>query len=157
MLDQTLKEKPVNRTALTVILLFFFGLPIGGLLYFWNDTHTKIRYSAANFVQDEMPSLTTTWDEAKLLDVTTDNFRSQYKQGQTLVWQQKYGALKGAFSVDPVRSNANEQEDMMVQYVEFQGVVPFEKGKVSVHLRVARKTTAPRWRIDGIDLAGPTP
>lgn len=141
-----------NKLILTGVLLFVFGLPTAGVIYFWNDMKGKIEVSADKFAEETSRQILTDWNSNQLYDEGTTAIKDKDFESKFSEWKSALGKPTkiGAFKV--VKTWAEPRNDMMWQLVQFETPITFEKGTATLHAVVARKTVGPRWRFESFNL-----
>lgn len=142
-----------QRLILTGLLLFFFGFPVAGLVYFWNDAHRKIQISGDAFVRRVLPEVATEWDYKSFLDKGSVPLVKNVTEAEFGAMRDEWGRLQEVRSVTEGRSWATERDDMMSQFVRFHALAKFERGEADITILVTRKTVGPRWRIEDLSIA----
>lgn len=141
-----------NKIILTGILLFFFGFPVAGLLYFWADMQSKVEASAGDFVDEVGRDVLAKWDYDMLANEGTMTLKTELKPERFEGWKQTLGKFKEIGSLKNKKTWALPRNDMMWQFTSFDAPVEFEKGTATLRATVTRKTIGPRWRFETFEL-----
>ncbi len=141
-----------NKLILTGVLLFVFGLPTAGVIYFWNDMKSKIEVSADSFAEETSRQILFDWNSKLLYEEGTTAIKDKDFESKFGEWKSALGKPTkfGTFKV--IKTWAEPRNDMMWQIVQFETPIEFEKGKATLKTLVARKTVGPRWRYESFDL-----
>jgi len=141
-----------NKIILTGILLFFFGFPVAGLLYFWADMQRKVESSAAEFVDEVGTEVLTKWDYDLLANEGTMTLKTELQANEFEKWHLQLGEFQSIGDLKNKKVWAAPRNDMMWQFTSFDAPVKFANGNATLRATVTRKTVGPRWRFEAFDL-----
>ncbi len=145
--------KKVSRLGLTLILCFFFGFPLAGILYFWNDVHVKIEKNSAiqgrSLAEDSLSS-----DLSQVKKLCSKDFAKNLDDSFFAKVRPSLGTFVKLGEHHPVKSWAAQREDQMWQFVRYQGIAEFSTGPRQLEWVVTRLYINPDWHLDDMRLAG---
>lgn len=142
----------VRRIKLSLLLLFFFGFPVTGIVYFWRDMHSKIE--ANSQAQGEQIAIRAmTADEAALKIVSTPTFAEKPELKAFVDQRKSWGPFLKLEGIKTKKSWAGERDDQMWQFVRFNGTAQFKTGPKKLEWVVCRIYIDSKWRLDDMKLA----
>ncbi len=142
----------VRRVKLTLLLLFFFGFPCAGIVYFWRDMHTKIEAnSQAQGEQIAVRAMTA--DSAALKNISSPMFAEKPELAAFLDQRSGWGPFIKLENITTRKSWAGEREDRMWQFVRFNGTAQFKSGPKNLEWVVCRVYIDSNWMLDDMKLA----
>ncbi|MCU0315230.1 MAG: hypothetical protein MUC92_01415 [Fimbriimonadaceae bacterium] len=144
---------PKKRAALGAILLmaFFLGFPVAGLLYFWGDMHNKLNSSAKTYIHETIPKVFQGFTRDDYFNETNATFRRNNDEASWERLRQEWaGATFGQVTIK--QTFAREREDMAMQFAKATAPISLGDKSATVNLGVSRPTNAPRWRIEFLEI-----
>lgn len=143
--------KAKKAIIITAVLLFFFGFPMFGLLYFWQDMHRKMTNDAAAPVHALAVDAMQAWDDEAIgrrLGPEAD-----YKKiNQNIeAWRTKFGRLETLGPETNPRTWAHEYKDQVWNFASFDFPAKFEKGEATVRFTGSRLYFEKDWKIHDIE------
>jgi hypothetical protein len=142
-------RKMKNGLVVTGALLMFFGTPVLGLNYFWNDMHQKIEKNGLQPAGDALSRVITQGYEYIETQGTP-----RLRTGMTEEKFSAMGGLKSFSGLKPVKSWARQMgsKDMeqMYQFARYKGEGVTDKGPVEVEIVICRLYLEPAWLVDDI-------
>lgn len=142
----------VRRFKLTLLLLFFFGFPCAGIIYFWRDMHSKIEAnSQAQGEQIAVRAMTA--DSPALQIISSPQFAAKPEFAGFLDQRKSWGPFIKLENISTKKSWAGERDDKMWQFVRFNGTAQFKSGAKNLEWVVCRVYIENKWLLDDIKLA----
>ncbi len=134
-----------NKISLTLTILFFIGLPMGGMIFFWKDMHSRIQREAKPKVTALAQEVMKDWK------VSNDEVGPEYElakhEPEMEAWRSKFGALKSLGEARNGKSWARELKDQGWQFARFEYDAQFEKGDAVVQVTGTRLYLEPVWKL----------
>ena len=140
------------RLVTLLILVFFLGLPVAGLIFVWKYAHVNIESSADPFARQIARDILEDWDAKLLDDLGTLPFRQSEMESDFDKMKPKLGRFVAIENFSLVKSTVGERIEAIWQFVHYQGKVKYEKGSAALKMTVARRTMNPEWRIESLAL-----
>lgn len=140
-----------SKLVTAAVILFFFGLPFFGTIFFWNDAHRKIRMRGLEYANAIESRVFTEWSWPFVLEELWPDSRPSYSSDQLAKWKEEFGTA-GPIEWTAVRSYAREREDQVSQFVVVNADVKFSKKPAKVAMTISHVTTSSRWRIEQISV-----
>lgn len=140
--------KKANPFTVTGMLLFFCGLPVVGLLYFWTDMHSKMARDATGPGVTIMRQLASSWSVDDL-----DKLASQecaLRQKDLDGWIRELGPLTDFGSPKVEKTWADVRRDRGYQFARLRTEAVFAKGKAELVWIIARPGVSPTWELDDL-------
>jgi hypothetical protein len=138
-----------RRLAIAAVLLFFFGLPLAGMLYVYNAAHATMRTSAIAFAREQVPQILGERDYETLRFYGTLTLKEKLSKQEFDGWLQRYGAFESLGEFTVKRSTVGARNDQAWQVVYLECPVRFSKGLALLSMKAARRSTAlAEWRIE---------
>lgn len=142
----------IRRAKLALWLLFFFGFPCAGIVYFWRDMHTKIEAnSQAQGEQIAVRAMTP--DLAWLQILSSIEFAKKTELNTFLEQRKEWGPFLRLDNISTKKSWAGERDDRMWQFVRFNGTAHFQSGPKELEWVICRVYIDRKWMLDDIKLA----
>lgn len=138
----------MRKLAVYSIVLFMLGFPAVGLLYFWQDGHTRVRVSAAKAARAQLPQLLGPGRASELEAHGTFDFRQAGGPSKAVAELDRFGPFLQLGEVRAVSSHSTSRRDYVWHFVGIEAEAEFQGGPAAVELTLARKTVAPEWRVD---------
>jgi hypothetical protein len=151
-----MKKSRKHKIAVVAALLFFFGLPLAGMLYVYFAAHGALRTSAIAFAEKTVPQILAQKDMDELEFLGTIEFKKTFKPEAFMKTYADFGGYQevGEFSVE--RSTVTQKGEYMWQIVDLRAPVTFARGEAELRLRATRRSTSlGEWRIDRWSVTGP--
>ncbi len=144
--------KPSAKWKAFALVAFFFGFPFFGMLYVWNDLHSKLRHEASLYIAEVAPIVFTRWDGKAMDDYWNVNAEGKPDASQWSAWKKEYGDATGPLGqAEPYSSYTSERNDMMWQVVKVRFLVPGSVKGALVDLQIARLSEGgPRWHVERV-------
>lgn len=144
-----MKRSRKHKLAVVAALLFFFGLPLAGMMYVYFAAHNTMRSSAIAFAEKEVPQILAQRDMDELVFLGTIEFKQSFKPEEFLAAYSRHGAYKGLGKFEVERSTVTQKGEYMWQIVDLRAPVTFAGGEAELKLRATRRSTSlGEWRID---------
>ena len=134
--------KKKSNVGAFLTLAFFLFFPVSGLLWFWNDAHSKIRRGAETFIEESFEPMATSLQNGEPNEDTSIAFRDSY---DATFFEGLDGKID-LVSAKPVESWAREEEDMGVQYARLNVETTIGGSPQDFEVVLRRLTIGPRWR-----------
>lgn len=134
------------------ILLFFLGFPAFGLMYFWNDMHSKIRNNADGPVRVLASTAMSKWDYEFIGRNLGPEADIDKVDVNITDWKKKYGALKVLHPGTSPKTWAHEYKDQVWQFARYDYPAEFEKGEATVRFTGTRLYLSEQWKIADIEV-----
>lgn len=141
-----------RRVKLTLLLLFFFGFPCAGIVYFWRDMHNKIE-SNSQGQGEQIAVRAMTSDEAALKLISSPAFSEKPELKAFLDQRGEWGPFVKLENLKTKKSWAGERGDQMWQFVRFNGTAQFKSGPKNLEWVVCRVYIDSKWMLDDMKLA----
>ncbi len=143
-----------KRIWLTVVILAFFLFPAGGLIYFWNDMHNRIREESRPFATESMETYFASWEPGDLLVIADSALSEEKIEDSSPQWAAQLGALK---SIDSMRATdswvkSRDDKNQAWQHVTWDVEATFEKGKADVEWQVTRPFALDAWVVESVTI-----
>ncbi len=143
-----------RRLAIIAVFVFFFGLPLAGILYVYNAAHSTMRTSAIAFAEQELPGILQKGDYETLRFYGTLVLKKNLSKEQFDAQMSTVGKYESMGEFTVKRSTVGERNDQAWQIVYLEAPVRFSKGPAVLNLKAARRSTAlGEWRIEEFSLA----
>lgn len=129
------------------IAAFFLLFPVTGLLWIWNDAHSKIKSSATQYVQSTFPELT----KSLITNQENEDISVAFKDSIAKN-PHKFVEVNKLTKITPVNSYTKQEGERMAQYVKLQIQGQTANGSANYDVTIRRLTIAPRWRYTEVTL-----
>ena len=133
-------KKTHPATALAIIL-FFLLFPVAGLLFAWNDVHTKMRKNAVEFINLSYVDFYESLQNGDPNNDSSVEFRDSYDAAKYA----RTGAPK-ILNIKPLKTYAREESDRGIQYAELEVKTQIGSTTETYTVLIRQPTVAPRWR-----------
>lgn len=134
-----------KKISLILTVLFFIGLPMGGMIFFWKDMHARIQREAKPKVTALAQEVLTDWK------VSSDEAGPEYEvakhEDELQAFRTQYGSLKSLGEARNGKSWARELKDQGWQFARFEYDAQFEKGSATVEITGTRLYLEPVWKL----------
>jgi hypothetical protein len=151
--DPAYLGKPTKGWVIFLWALLLIGFPTLGLFFFFKDAQNRIRGSAEPFVAQELPVVLSAGGMPRLEELATARLKPETVERDWARWQTEFGDLKTIDTIRSVDTLAGSADDEMVwQFARFEVRAQFTKKPGIVDIIAARRTMAPDWRIERIDV-----
>lgn len=142
-------HKMKNALVVTGALLMFFGTPVLGLNYFWNDMHRKIERNGLKPAGETLDRIIAKGYEYIETQGTPELRKAMTEEGFAAM-----GSLKSFTDLAPVKSWARQvgekDREQMYQFARYRAKGETNKGPVEVELVICRLYLEPMWLVESI-------
>ena len=141
----------MSKRKLTVaaLLLFFFGLPLAGVIYSYQLAKGAIAASATEFVQKEAPRILGSHDYERLWQLGTIPLKKSLSQEMFKEMLRPLGKFQGMGAVRAGRVTMGSRDDQSWQMIQLTAPVKFSGGAATLKFKAARRSTALEdWRVE---------
>lgn len=142
-----------RKLAFFGIAVFLLAFPALGLLWIWNDGHTKVRLSAIAASNRMLPEIVGASRAEDLDSFGTLEFRESGGAGKFLSARKPWGKVLSVGASRAVESDSGSRGDHVWHFVTLVSDVEFEQGTARVRFKLARETMAPDWRLESIAIS----
>ena len=139
---------------LTGLGLFFFGLPIAGVVFFWRDSQAKMQAGALKYARETVVPLMKRWDYEEVFGQVSVEGRKTVTAEAVAAYATKWGKLLDSSEPTATRTLVGEREDSAWQMTWVTVPARFERGEVKVRVKVAHRTTSTLWQVEALEVGG---
>jgi len=150
---EVMRETRATRKTILLWSLFLIGFPLGGVIWALQDARSKMERLSSPFVRTEVQGILASYNVERLQELGTISFNEEFDYKKVDQWKTQFGPLKQIQELEFKGLVAGGGDDEMAwQYVRYIGQGQFEKGPANFTVTVARRTMAPDWRIQYLDV-----
>lgn len=143
-----------NRIVLALATLFFFGLPLVGILAPYLSAHSAMRQHGLEFAQEFFPKVLKTRDWNALYETGTLTLKNTLQEKDFNSWLVQGGTFENIEGLTVTRSWVSTRGDQGWQLVSLTGVAKFVQGRSKLEATVARRSIAlDEWRVESFSLS----
>lgn len=143
----------LSRVGLVAgLVLFFFGLPLGGVVFFWNDSQNKMKSNALKYARESFVPLMKDWNYSQVFKQVSVEGRKNVTAEKVASFAGTWGGLVEASAPTASGTLVGEREDSAWQMTWVECVGVFEKGRARVRIKVAHRTTSTLWQVEDLEV-----
>ena len=145
-----------RRLIFIAAILFFFGLPLAGILLPYLSAHKAMRASGEKFVFVCTGEVLGHRDWSALEDYGTLTLKQELKKETFEKWLTKLGEFKSLGDLEVTRSWVSTRGDRGWQFVSFVGQATFANSIADLRITVARRSVVlDEWRVEAFEIVVP--
>ena len=145
-----------RQAGISAAFVFFFGLPLGGLVWVYARANSTIRESAAPFALEATQAILGEDDFESLYDLGTLTLKMTVTEADFKSSREKWGALESVGEFEASRPWMVDRSDTRWQFVALNADLRFENGPAKLRFVAARRSTRLEdWRIEEFEVSAP--
>ena len=145
-----------RQAGISAAFVFFFGLPLGGLVWVYARAHSTIRESAVPFAIQATQAILGDDDFDSLYTLGTLTVKNTVTKADFKRSREKWGALESIGEFEATRSWMVDRSDMRWHFVALNADLRFESGPARLKFIAARRSTRLEdWRIEEFKVSSP--
>ena len=145
-----------RQAGISAAFVFFFGLPLGGLVWVYTRAHSTMRESAAPFALQATQAILGEDDFESLYTLGTLTVKKTVTEADFDRSREKWGALESVGEFEASKSWMVDRSDTRWHFVALNADLRFENGPAKLKFIAARRSTMLEdWRIEEFVVSAP--
>lgn len=143
----------MNRKLATLLIIgFFVGFPLAGLIFVYKYAHVNIEKSSELAARQLAVDVLKRGSSKSLEEVGTLELRKSEAPEQFVIKEKMLGNFHTLDNLKSVGSYVGERGDTIWQMVRFEGDAVFSNGKSRLKMTLARRAINREWLIESFQL-----